>query len=105
MKISFKILPIIAIVVGIGGAWANQAQDSPCQTDGTPGYEKVDAGLPNPTDAPINEPNMQSVGTLGTNFECNRQQPQTCFWTYAPGHPEAVDNWIECIGERQPKSN
>lgn len=105
----FKILPILAIVVGIGGAWANQANDNPCTTRGTEGYVKTDPSNPDPQLPPgdeIGNGNLQGEGELGNNFRCVTNPEEKCFWAYAPEHPEADENgWMECDGDYQPLPN
>jgi len=97
MKRLFKILPILAIVVGIGGAWANQAEENPCTTPGTEGY--IRTGELEPTSPPDQDPNVMPIGEFPTNFTCKAEGDE-CHWVYDPESPEANPNgWIKCPGE------
>jgi len=92
----FKILPMIAIVVGIGGAWASQAEESPCRVDGTPGY-----GTPLDMDAPPDAPSNSGIAELGefnSSFTCSGNE-NTCHYVYESPEPGQPKEWIECPGQ------
>jgi hypothetical protein len=101
MKRLFKILPILAIVVGIGGAWAYQAEENPCSDPSVESYGEpldMDAAPDAPTNAGIEE-----LGHLQSNFKCNGVS-NTCHYVYeSPGEGQPKE-WISCPGnfERLP---
>lgn len=93
----FKILPILAIVVGIGGAWVSQADENQCETIGTTGYDTP----PNPLQ-PLEHPDNNTITVLGKfneDFSCQTSNNQ-CHWVYDPDSPSATPGgWVQCMGD------
>src|SRR5690606_24001572 len=93
-----KILPVLAIVAGIGGAFGFGAQENPCNTELT-GYQSATE----PIGTPSENEDLRIPGNFGPvgigNYDC-AAQAGTCRWLFAddPGTPEMDEVWIECPG-------
>lgn len=86
-----KILPALAVVAGLAGAFGFSAKLDPCATVGTPGYSEIPAGgIPNPA-AP------EYLGEQGVNFGCATDTDLLpCFYHYEN------NEWKRCEGDAYP---
>ncbi len=97
-----KILPMLAIVAGIGGAFGFSAQQDPCLQIGSVGYSfEPSEEFPVPELPPAEQEGITRIdGELGpgaSNYTCSTS-PNHCRWIYI----EADEEWKECPGTLTP---
>ena len=88
-----KILPMLAIVVGIGGAFGFGAKQDPCRDDGHLGYTSQGDGS-----APSGTTDPRFLGIYNDDFDCVGSTPQNCHWVYVNGQWQQCDGNLRILG-------
>ena len=87
-----KILPVLAIVAGIGGAFGFSAQQDPCEERNHIGYEYTGEG--EPSGDPEGQEDLRELGKFTADFGCD-ESSDICHWVYL----EDENEWIPCEGD------
>lgn len=89
-----KILPMLAIVVGIGGAFGFANVQADCEKEDLIGYDYAGPGVP--TDPPAIQLGLTQIpGNFNQDYFCDEQTEPTCRWVYTEN-----EEWVRCSGNR-----